>query len=202
MTWPTRIIALLVAGLLASTAQAGSSLNVVLTVVLSSGPCAASVGTEAVSVSCGLASLPALPAVASLARTGGAAQQAFLGGSSGTSSPPFISISSGGSSVGAATGVPTGVSPGSFPGFSPGSPDGAPADPARKDEPIAERFLQEVAGWDSQALDDQTTRRVGTLPGWATGRNAMAVYSNGANLSSWRVVSNDNAQLVELTISW
>lgn len=234
MTRLKRFVALFAAGLVGSSAQAGSSLNVVLTVILSSGPCGASVGTDAVSVSCGLAALPALPPVTSLARAGGGAQQAFIGGSFGASAPPFVSIASGGSSGGAAAGIPTGFSPASAPGFSPSSspssspdpssgafpgaspgsspspspetspgfPDGSPADPARRDDSIAERFLQELAGWEGSESGDQRLRRVGVLPAWATGHNQLAVYSSGANLSSWRVVSNDNAQHVELTISW
>lgn len=45
-------------------------------------------------------------------------------------------------------------------------------------------------------------RRVGTLPASVTGHAPLAVYSGGANVSSWRVVSIDNAEHVELTISW
>lgn len=226
MTRSKRIVALLAAGLVGSSAQAGSSLNVVITVVWSSGPCAASVGSETVSVSCGLASLPALPPVTGLAGAGGGAQQAFIGGSFGAAAPPFVSVSSGGGSGGATAGIPTGSSPGSAPGFAPGSspssspgpspgsspgtspstspdfPDGSPADPARRDDSIAERFLQELAGWERKESGDRALQQVGVLPGWATGHSPMAVYSNGANLSSWRVVSNDNAQHVELTISW
>lgn len=134
-------VALVAMPILVGSAQAGSaSLNLIVSVVVSSGVCGTSVTGRAVSVSCGsYASLPLLPPVGGIAPT---RQQAFAGATVGSSD------------------------------------DG------------------------SAATGESRLRQVGVLPGWVTGNSPMAVYSGGANLSSWRVVSNDNAQHVELTISW
>jgi hypothetical protein len=49
---------------------------------------------------------------------------------------------------------------------------------------------------------DHGRQQVAVLPSSVTGRSPLPVFSGGANVSSWRVVSIDNAQHVELTISW
>lgn len=51
-------------------------------------------------------------------------------------------------------------------------------------------------------VEEATFRQVGMLPASATGRGPWVVYSGGANVSSWRMVSSDNAEHIELTISW
>lgn len=164
MTASTRALAVFAAAFIGASAHAGSSLKVTLTVVLSSGPCAASVETQAVSVSCGaFASLPVLPPATAVA---GAALPTLLGSSFGAYSPPYISSTPGD-------------------GTAPPLPQEIPFDPTLLQDP-----------------DQRALRQVGILPAWATGHSPMAVYSEGANLSSWRVVSNDNARHVELTISW
>lgn len=153
----------LIACSLATPAQAATAtLNLVISVVVSSGPCGASVAQDAVNVSCGAyAPLPALPPVMGL---GSASPSAILAGAFGIGALPFA----GGTSVEETQSQATDAQ----------APSG-----------------QAVPG-------DRPAREVAVLPTWATGNNPMALYSTGANLSSWRVVSNDNVQHVELTISW
>ena len=187
MTTSTRALGALAALFIAASAQAGSSLNVVLTVVFSTGACGTAVVDQAVSVSCGaFASLPTLPPVSTVS---GASQQTVLGGTFAPFVPPFIGGAAGASAASSPNGTPDGLPP--------------TGDPARPDDPGSAR----VPDGDSDpelpsALPDRALRQVGVLPAWATGHSPMALYSSGANVSSWRVVSNDNAQHVELTISW
>jgi hypothetical protein len=161
-------LALIAASLLAFPAHAGSSVRVVVTVVLSSGPCGASVTNAGVTVSCGsTASLPLLPPVSGLDSAG---QQALLGGALGPVALPFVS--------------------------------GTTAERKQPDSPAALNSMQELAvDGESNSSDDSAPRQPGVSLAWAAGDRRTVVYS-GANLSSWRIVSNDNAQHVELTISW
>lgn len=143
------------AGAFAPVIHAGSSLNVVLTVTYSSGPCGAAVTRESVSVFCG-----PIPLLAGGAALSG---QAALTRIFTHRTPPFL----------AAPGATTGTLGPSDARSEPGSPD-----------------------------TEHALRQIGVLPASVTGDTPLAVYSGGANVSSWRVVSIDNAEHVELTISW
>jgi hypothetical protein len=161
-------------------------------VVLSSGACGASVSGAAVNVSCGLVtSAPLLPPASGVA---GSSQQAFVGGTLGAAPLPFMGgayVDGGASDYGGAS------------GNGGASDNGSGGEQRQPDTPTAQSPPQPLAwGGEPAAPDAPALRQVGVLPAWATGNSPMAVYSGGANLSSWRVVSNDNAQRVELTISW
>jgi hypothetical protein len=45
-------------------------------------------------------------------------------------------------------------------------------------------------------------REAGIISAFMTGGTELPVYSGGADITSWRFVSLDNAKYVELTISW
>jgi hypothetical protein len=74
----------------------------------------------------------------------------------------------------------------------------APAPPA-----AAEReFLQDARGPllpDAGAVPYQ---RVGTIQATGVALQPLPVYSDGTKITSWRVVTLDNARYVELTIAW
>lgn len=168
VTGATRLLLALVAGLFAHVANAGSALNVVLSVEYGSGPCGAAVTRQTVSVYCGPA--PVLPPVAVGA---GLNQQVVPGRSFTNSAPPFLGFSSANASATAAPLVPSLLD---------------------RQEDRSEN-LPWPAG-------DPAFRQVGVLPADLTGHTALALYSGGPNVSGWRMVSNDNAEHVELTISW
>lgn len=45
-------------------------------------------------------------------------------------------------------------------------------------------------------------RRVGMIAGHGVASEPLPVYSDGTKITSWRVVTLDNARYVELTIAW
>ncbi len=45
-------------------------------------------------------------------------------------------------------------------------------------------------------------RRVGTIRAFDVAADPLPVYSDGTKITSWRVVTLDNARYVELTIAW
>lgn len=168
-TRATRVLSAVLAGAFAAVAHASPSLNVVVTVVYSSGPCGAAVTRESVNVFCG-----PIPVLAPVAVGGGFNSQSALPGVFTSRTPPFM-----GSSRNDGSGLPAPFSPAiTRPG--PGDEFSGPALP-HAENPF---------------------RKVGVLPASVTGDTPLAVYSGGANVSSWRVVSIDNAEHVELTISW
>lgn len=164
-----RVFAAVLAGAFAGLAHGGSSLNVVVSVVYSSGPCGAAVTRESVNVFCG--PIPLLPPVAVGA---GLNSQSVPAGVFTGPTPPFL-------------GKPRGEESGLTGLFGPAITRPEP------DEEFSGPALPQV---------EPPFRKVGVLPASATGDTPLAVYSGGANVSSWRVVSIDNAEHVELTISW
>lgn len=167
-TRTARVLVAVLAGLFAPVVQAGSSLNVVLTVTYSSGPCGAAVTRKSVNVFCG-----PMPELASLSGGGALDSRSALPLAFTNPAPPFLGFTGG-----------DGPLPALF---------GHGIKKADPDETTSSLALPEV---------DPALRRVGTIPASVTGDTPLAVYSGGANVSSWRVVSIDNAEHVELTISW
>lgn len=164
-----RVFAAALAGAFAALAHAGSSLNVVVSVVYSSGPCGAAVTREAVNVFCG-----PVPGLAPVSLGGGFNTQPALAGVFTNLAPPLLESSR-----------------------SEGSGLTAPFSPAiTRPDPDSE-----ISGPTLPPVE-HAFRKVGVLPASVTGDTPLAVYSGGANVSSWRVVSIDNAEHVELTISW
>lgn len=114
-----------------------------------------------------------MPVLAAVGGGGGLDGQTSLRGAFGILAPAFVGFT--GADVG---GAPT------------------PFTPARNPSP-------DEAGWGPVLPEiEPGFQRVGVLPASVTGHTALAVYSGGPNVSSWRMVSNDNVEHVELTISW
>lgn len=157
----TFLLALL-AGAVAPVAHAASSLNVVVTVAYSSGPCGTAVTRDGVNVFCG-----PVPVLAPIAAGAGLTTQSGLPRIF-ASAPPFLGFTG--------TDVPLPSAP-----LGPGTTGPAP---------------------ETSPESEATFRQVDVLPAFVTGHTPLAVYSGGANVTSWRVVSTDNAEHVELTISW
>ena len=116
--WKARLVQWLVAGMLSSSAMAGSSLNVIISVVPASGACGTSTNNASVSVSCG-----------------------FTG----------------------------------------------------------REMIQ--SGWPSAWSPQGRLSQAGMVPALA-GTASLPVYTSGVEVRSWRLVSTDNAEYVELTIFW
>lgn len=168
-TRAARVLSSVLAGAFAALAHAGPSLNVVVSVVYSSGPCGAAVTRDSVNVFCG-----PIPVLAPVAVGAGFNIQSALAGAFASRTPPFL-----GSSRTEESGLTEAFSPAIT------RPD--------PDDEFSGSALPQV---------ESPLRKVGVLPASVTGDTPLAVYSGGANVSSWRVVSIDNAEHVELTISW
>ena len=49
---------------------------------------------------------------------------------------------------------------------------------------------------------DVAFQRVGTIPVDGVAQEPLPLYSDGTKITSWRMVTLDNARYVELTIAW
>ena len=163
MQWKARLLVqLFAAAVLSSSAAAGSSLDVVIRVIPSSGVCATSTQSESVSVTCGRTSSehpysPPLLVTSSL-----------FGNPLHRTVPLFVDLSDA--------------------SLDQGSTSAEYQFPNRSPWPIA---------------GEPHLRQVGVLPAASeTGAAAIPLYAGGVNLSGWRVVSTNNVEHVELTISW
>ncbi|NKE67768.1 hypothetical protein RAMLITH_18255 [Ramlibacter sp. RBP-2] len=191
-----RFISLIATALLSSGAVAGPSLDLVVSVVPASGICGATVQPSSISVACGLPTgVPVVvpPVLAATqhppiaAGTFGPAVAPFI--------PPVITASRG-----LAGTAPLG--PSRLPNVRPG-PAGAtePATPLFFDTGPAAPSELPSDGFYRSPDEEPGYRQIGELPSVA-GRPGVALYSGGVNISSWRMVSTDNVQHVELTIFW
>lgn len=192
------LTSLIVTGLLSTSALAGQSLDVIINVVPASGICGTTVQPSSISVACGLSA--GVPVVAPPALTAGATQRPTIASNAfGPAVAPFIPPA-----ITAARGLSgTGpLAPGRIPDVRPG--------PAGATEPASPLFLDfgrgapadlPSDGFYHSPDDEPGYRQIGELPSVA-GRRAVALYSGGVNISSWRMLSTDNVQHVELTIFW
>ena len=188
---------LIATALLSTSAMAGRSLDVIINVVPTSGVCGATVQPSSISVACGLSTV--VPFVAPPVLAAGATQRPTLASNAfGPAVAPFIPAG-----VTASRGLS-----GLAPAGSTRMPDGLagragatePASPLFDSAPAAPPELSSD-GLDRPSDDEPGYRQIGELPS-AAGRKAVALYSGGVNISSWRMVSTDNVQHVELTIFW
>jgi hypothetical protein len=189
---------LIATALLSTGALAGRSLDVIIDVVPASGICGATVQPGSISVACGL---PAgVPVVVPPVVAGGVTQRPTVAANAfGPSGAPFIPPA-----ITATRGL-SGTAP-----LAPSrTPDVRPG-PAGATEPATPLFFDfgrdsapdlPSDGFYHSPDDESGYRQIGELPS-AAGRRAVALYSGGVNISSWRMVSTDNVQHVELTIFW
>ena len=189
---------LIATALLSTGALAGRSLDLIINVVPASGICGATVQPSSISVACGLPT--GVPVVVPPVLAGGATQRPTLATNAfGPSVAPFIP-----SVITATRGLSgTGpLAPGRIPDVRPG-----PAGPTEPASPLFFDFGRGAPadlpsdGFFYSPDDEPGYRQIGELPSVA-GRRAVALYSGGVNISSWRMVSTDNVQHVELTIFW
>lgn len=189
---------LIATALLSTSALAGRSLDLIVSVVPASGVCGTTVQPSSISVACGLPT--GVPVVVPPVAGGGASQRPTLAaGAFGPATapfiPPVITATRGLSGTGP-------LAPGRLPDVRPG--------PAGATEPATPLFFDFGRGAPADLPSDGSYhspdeepgyRQIGELPS-VGGRQAVALYSGGVNISSWRMVSTDNVQHVELTIFW
>lgn len=191
-----RFLSLIATALLSTGAVAGRSLDVIINVVPASGICGTTIQPSSISVACGLPTgVPVVvpPVVAATPPSTIAAHP--FGPSVAPFIPPVITASRGQAAT-----APLG--PARLPDVRPG-PAGAtePATPLFFDSGPAVPSNLPSDGFYRSPDDEPAYRQIGELPS-TDGRAGVTLYSGGVNISSWRMLSSDNVQHVELTIFW